>query len=45
MSKIEYNSESREWYIASALILAIITICYLVIMRYVLTSESELSPE
>ena len=45
MSKIEYNSESREWYIASALIIAIITICYLVIMRYVFTSESELSPE
>jgi hypothetical protein len=43
MSKIEYNSESREWYIASALILVIILICYLVIMRYVFTDESELS--
>ena len=45
MSKVEYNSESREWYIASALILAIIIICYLVIMKYVFINESELSLE
>jgi len=45
MSKIEYNSESREWYIASALILVIILICYLVIIKYVFTDISELFPE
>ena len=43
MSKIEYNSESREWYLASALILTIIVICYLVLMKYVFTDQSELS--
>jgi len=43
MSKIEYNSESREWYLASALILTIIVICYLVLMRFVFTDQSELS--
>ena len=41
MSKIEYNSESREWYLASALILTIIVICYLVLMRYVFTNQSD----
>jgi len=43
MSKVEYNSESREWYLASALILTIIVICYLVLMKYVFTDQSELS--
>ena len=43
MSKIEYNSESREWYIASALILVIILICYLVLQRYVFTDQSGIS--
>ena len=43
MSKVEYNSESREWYLASALILTIIVICYLVLMRFVFTNQSELS--
>ncbi len=43
MSKVEYNSESREWYLASALILTIIVICYLVLMKYVFIDQSELS--
>ncbi len=43
MSKVEYNSESREWYLASALILTIIVICYLVLMRFVFIDQSELS--
>ena len=43
MSKVEYNSESREWYFASALILTIIVICYLVLIRFVFTNQSELS--
>ena len=43
MSKIEYNSESREWYIASALILVIILICYLVLQRYVFADQSGIS--
>jgi len=43
MSKVEYNSESREWYLASGLILTIIVICYLVLMKYVFTDQSELS--
>ncbi len=43
MSKVEYNSESREWYLASGLILTIIVICYLVLMKYVFIDQSELS--
>ena len=43
MSKVEYNSESREWYLASGLILTIIVICYLVLMRFVFIDQSELS--
>ena len=32
MSKIEYHSESREWYVASAVIISVTVLCYSVII-------------
>ena len=44
MSKIEYHSESREWYIASATIISVATICYLIIAVHVLPDQSQIFP-
>ena len=42
MAKINYNSESREWYIASGTILLVTLTCYSFLNFYVLTEESEI---
>ena len=44
MSKIKYNSESREWYFVSSLIITLALICYLVVASYALPDQSELFP-
>ena len=44
MSKIEYNSESREWYIAAAVILSVTVICYLFLEKYVSPSQAQNFP-
>ena len=44
MSKIEYNSESREWYFASGLILAITFLCYTFLNSYLLPDQAEILP-
>ena len=44
MSKIEYNSESREWYIASGLIFGVTFICYSFLNWYILPDQSETLP-
>ena len=44
MSKIEYNSESREWYFASGLILAVTFLCYTFLNSYVLPDQAEILP-
>ena len=44
MSKIEYHSESREWYIASATIISVATICYSIIAIHVLPDQSQVFP-
>ena len=44
MSKIEYNSESREWYIASGLILIVTLLCYSFLNWYVLADQAEILP-
>ena len=44
MSKIEYKSESREWYFASALILAVTCLCYTFLNSYVLPDQAEILP-
>ena len=41
MSKIEYHSESREWYVASAVIITV-TMCNSVIDSYVLPDQSQI---
>ena len=44
MSKVEYNSESREWYFASGLILAVTFLCYTFLNSYVLPDQAEILP-
>ena len=44
MSKIEYNSESREWYFASGLILTVTLLCYSFLNWYVLADQTEILP-
>ena len=44
MSKIEYNSESREWYVAAAVILSVTVICYLFLEKYVSPSQAQNFP-
>ena len=44
MSEIEYNSESREWYFASGLILAVTFLCYTFLNSYVLPDQAEILP-
>ena len=42
MADLEYNSESREWYIASAVIILVTTICYSIIAIYVIPDQSQI---
>ena len=44
MSKIEYKSESREWYFVSLLIMSLALICYFVVALYALPDQSEIFP-
>jgi len=44
MSKIEYTSESRVWYIASALVLGITVICYSIVSIFVFPDQSQIFP-
>ena len=44
MSKIEYKSESREWYFVSSLIMSLALICYFVVAWYALPVQSEIFP-
>ncbi len=44
MSKIKYNSESREWYYVSFLIVSIALICYFLVASYALPDQSEIFP-
>jgi hypothetical protein len=44
MIDLEYNSESREWYIASGLILFVTVLCYSFLSLYVLPEQSEILP-
>ena len=41
MSKIEYHSESREWYVASTVIILVTVLCYSIILIYVLPDQSQ----
>ena len=44
MADLEYNSESREWYIASGLILVITVLCYSFLSWSVIPEQSEILP-
>ena len=44
MSKIEYKRESREWYLASSLIICLSLSCYFVVAWYALSDQSEVFP-
>ena len=44
MTDFEYNSESREWYIASGLILVITVLCYSFLSWSVIPEQSEILP-
>ena len=44
MTEIEYNSESREWYIASIAIIIVTFICYSFLNWYILPDQSEILP-
>lgn len=44
MTEIEYNSESREWYIASIVIIIVTFICYSFLYWYILPDQSEILP-
>ena len=44
MTEIEYNSESREWYIASIVIIIVTLICYSFLNWYILPDQSEILP-
>ena len=44
MTGIEYNSESREWYIASIAIVIVTFICYSFLNWYILSDQSEILP-
>ena len=44
MSKIKYKSESREWYLASSLIIFLALFCYFIVAMYALPDQSEIFP-
>ncbi len=44
MTEIEYNSESREWYIASIAIVIVTFTCYSFLNWYILSDQSEILP-
>ena len=44
MADLEYNSESREWYIASGLILVITVLCYSFLSWSVIPEQSDILP-
>ena len=44
MSKINYKSESREWYLVSSLIISLALICYFVVAIYALPDQSKIFP-
>ena len=44
MSKIEYHSESREWYVAAAIILSVTIICYLFLEKYISPNQAKNFP-
>ena len=44
MSKIKYNTESREWYFVSSLIIFLALICYFIVAMYALPDQSEIFP-
>ena len=44
MSKIEYSSESRVWYIASVILLGVTTLCYSIVHVFVLPDQSQIFP-
>ena len=44
MTDLEYNSESREWYIASGLILFVTVLCYSFLSWSALPESSEILP-
>tara|TARA_B100001250_G_C19754502_1_gene769435 strand:+ start:513 stop:1004 length:492 start_codon:yes stop_codon:yes gene_type:complete len=44
MSKINYKSESREWYFASSFIIFLSLFCYFIIALYALPDQSEMFP-
>ncbi len=44
MSKIEYSSESRIWYIASIALIGITIICYSIVHIFVLPDQSQIFP-
>jgi len=44
MANLEYNSESREWYIASGLVLVITILCYSFLSWSVIPKQSEILP-
>ena len=44
MSKIDYKRESREWYLASSLIICLSLSCYFVVAWYALSDQLEVFP-
>ena len=44
MSKIEYSSESRIWYIASAILIGVTIVCYSIVYIFVLPDQSQIFP-
>jgi len=44
MSKLKYNSESREWYIFSFLIVFVALICYFIVAIYAMPDQSDIFP-
>ena len=44
MSKIEYSSESRVWYIASVILLGVTMLCYSIVHVFVLPDQSQIFP-
>ena len=44
MSKINYKSESREWYLVSSLIIFLALCCYFIVAMYALPDQSEIFP-
>ena len=42
MTKIRYNSESREWYFASGGVLSVTLICYIFLRWFILPDQSQI---